>query len=54
MAPQPLDPTPKAVIFDLDDTLCDYAAAREARLRRAFTLSADGGTSRVTQSISTA
>ena len=43
MAPRPLDPRPKAVIFDLDDTLCDYAAAREARLRRAFTLSPDGG-----------
>src|SRR5215208_4692334 len=42
MAPQPLDPRPKAVIFDLDDTLCDYAAAREARLRRAFTLSRRG------------
>jgi HAD superfamily hydrolase (TIGR01509 family) len=42
MAPQPLDPRPKAVIFDLDDTLCDYASAREARLRRAFTLSRDG------------
>ena len=42
MAPRPLDPRPKAVIFDLDDTLCDYAAAREARLRRAFTLSACG------------
>lgn len=39
MAPRPLDPRPKAVIFDLDDTLCDYATAREARLRRAFTLS---------------
>ena len=39
MAPQPLDPRPKAVIFDLDDTLCDYAAAREERLRRAFSLS---------------
>jgi len=39
MAPRPLDPRPKAVIFDLDDTLCDYAAAREARLRRAFILS---------------
>ncbi len=43
MAPQPLDPRPKAVIFDLDDTLCDYASAREARLRRAFTLASDGG-----------
>ena len=44
MAPQPLDPRPKAVIFDLDDTLCDYAAARETRLRQAFTLSQYGGT----------
>src|SRR5215218_8208123 len=42
MALRPLDPRPKAVIFDLDDTLCDYAAAREARLRRAFTLSPCG------------
>lgn len=44
MMPAPLDPTPKAVIFDLDDTLCDYASAREARLRRAFTLSPHEGT----------
>jgi HAD superfamily hydrolase (TIGR01549 family) len=44
MALQPLDPRPKAVIFDLDDTLCDYAAAREARLRRAFTLSPHSST----------
>ena len=36
MALAPLDPKPKAVLFDLDDTLCDYAAAREARLRIAF------------------
>ena len=45
MAPQPLEPRPKAVIFDLDDTLCDYAAAREARLRRAFTLTPSGNQS---------
>jgi putative hydrolase of the HAD superfamily len=44
MTSPPLDPAPKAVIFDLDDTLCDYATAREARLRRAFTLSPQGGT----------
>jgi HAD superfamily hydrolase (TIGR01549 family) len=44
MASRPLDPRPKAVIFDLDDTLCDYAAAREARLRHAFTLPAHRGT----------
>jgi HAD superfamily hydrolase (TIGR01549 family) len=47
MALQPLDPRPKAVIFDLDDTLCDYATAREARLRRAFTLSPGGDRSRI-------
>jgi putative hydrolase of the HAD superfamily len=41
MAPvplEPLDPPPRAILLDLDDTLCDYAGAREARLRRAFTL----------------
>ena len=43
MAQRPLDPLPKAVLFDLDDTLCDYATAREARLRRAFTLEPDAG-----------
>jgi HAD superfamily hydrolase (TIGR01549 family) len=43
MALLPLDPKPKAVLFDLDDTLCDYAAARESRLRRAFTLAPGGG-----------
>ena len=42
MAPRPLEPRPKAVLFDLHDTLCDYAAARESRLRRAFTLSHHG------------
>jgi putative hydrolase of the HAD superfamily len=30
------------VLFDLDDTLCDYAAARRERLRLAFTLTPDG------------
>lgn len=34
----PLVPSPRLVLFDLDDTLCDYEAAREARLRRAFSL----------------
>lgn len=34
----PLHPPPRLVLFDLDDTLCDYAAARQARLRRAFSL----------------
>lgn len=42
MALHPLDPKPRAVLFDLDDTLCDYAAARDARLRKAFTLAPDG------------
>jgi FMN phosphatase YigB (HAD superfamily) len=43
MAFVPLDSDPKAVLFDLDDTLCDYAAAREERLRIAFTHSAQRG-----------
>lgn len=32
----PLNPPPRLLLFDLDDTLCDYAAARALRLRRAF------------------
>jgi putative hydrolase of the HAD superfamily len=32
----PLDPPPSLVLFDLDDTLCDYARARAGRLRIAF------------------
>lgn len=32
------DPQPDLVLFDLDDTLCDYAGARIGRLRIAFTL----------------
>jgi putative hydrolase of the HAD superfamily len=32
----PISPSPRLVLFDLDDTLCDYAAARVGRLRRAF------------------
>ncbi|CAN5736866.1 TIGR02253 family HAD-type hydrolase [soil metagenome] len=31
-----LDPQPELVLFDLDDTLCDYASARWLRLRIAF------------------
>lgn len=34
--PSPLVPTPRLLLFDLDDTLCDYASARDERLRRAF------------------
>jgi putative hydrolase of the HAD superfamily len=37
-----IDPLPQAVFFDLDDTLCDYSAAREARLRFAFSLARKG------------
>ncbi|MEZ4500916.1 MAG: HAD family hydrolase [Thermomicrobiales bacterium] len=33
---KPLDPRPELVLFDLDDTLCDYASARWLRLRVAF------------------
>jgi len=32
----PLDPPPSLVLFDVDDTLCDYAGARAGRLRIAF------------------
>lgn len=42
MAPRPFDPLPRAILFDLDDTLCDYSAARWSRLRFAFSLGADG------------
>jgi HAD superfamily hydrolase (TIGR01509 family) len=38
----PLQPLPSAILFDLDDTLCDYSAARDARLRVAFSLDAMG------------
>lgn len=31
-----ITPAPHLLLFDLDDTLCDYAAARDSRLRRAF------------------
>ena len=37
----PISPSPKLVLFDLDDTLCDYAGARSLRLRRAFSLDLD-------------
>jgi putative hydrolase of the HAD superfamily len=41
MAQRPFDPLPRAILFDLDDTLCDYSAARRSRLRYAFSLGAD-------------
>lgn len=31
-----ITPRPHHLLFDLDDTLCDYASARDQRLRRAF------------------
>lgn len=35
--PAPLiTPPPRLLLFDLDDTLCDYATARDQRLRTAF------------------
>ena len=37
-APAPITPPPRLLLFDLDDTLCDYASARVGRLRRAFSL----------------
>ena len=33
---KPFDPTPRAILLDLDDTLCDYSSARERRLRIAL------------------
>lgn len=36
MGGRPLQPIPRAVLFDLDDTLCDYSSARRERLRFAF------------------
>jgi putative hydrolase of the HAD superfamily len=42
MNPRPFEPVPAAVFFDLDDTLCDYAGARETRLRVAFALGSGG------------
>ncbi len=33
---EPFDPTPRAILLDLDDTLCDYSTARERRLRVAL------------------
>jgi HAD superfamily hydrolase (TIGR01549 family) len=36
MPTTPIMPRPRLVLFDLDDTLCDYAGARFGRLRRAF------------------
>ncbi len=42
MTVAPINLPPRAVLFDLDDTLCDYASARKERLRLAFTLTQDG------------
>jgi putative hydrolase of the HAD superfamily len=38
----PFEPAPRVLLFDLDDTLCDYESARAERLRMAFRLGADG------------
>ena len=35
-AAEPFDPVPRAILLDLDDTLCDYTTARERRLRIAL------------------
>ena len=39
----PISPLPRLVLFDLDDTLCDYAGARALRLRLAFSLDLKSG-----------
>lgn len=36
-----ITPIPRLLLFDLDDTLCDYATARALRLRLAFSLDLD-------------
>jgi putative hydrolase of the HAD superfamily len=36
-----MSPAPRLILFDLDDTLCDYASARSIRLRTAFLLGLD-------------
>lgn len=33
-----IEPQPDLVLFDLDETLCDYASARQLRLTRAFAI----------------
>lgn len=35
---RPIVPAPRLILFDLDDTLCDYASARLVRLRKAFSV----------------
>ena len=45
---KPLDPHPDLVLFDLDDTLCDYAGARVGRLRIAFGLAEEHAGSALT------
>ncbi len=39
---RPVSPVPTLILFDLDDTLCDYAAARRQRLQIAFSLGHGG------------
>ena len=36
IAAEPFDPIPRVILLDLDDTLCDYATARQRRLRIAL------------------
>lgn len=45
---KPLDRQPELVLFDLDDTLCDYAGARTGRLRIAFGLAEEQSGERFT------
>ena len=40
----PFSPPPRLILFDLDDTLCDYASARALRLRLALARDHHGGT----------
>jgi putative hydrolase of the HAD superfamily len=45
---KPLERQPELVLFDLDDTLCDYAGARVGRLRIAFELAEEGSGTKLT------
>jgi len=46
--PVPISLPPRLILFDLDDTLCDYAAARDERLRCAFSLDLESSLERPT------
>jgi HAD superfamily hydrolase (TIGR01509 family) len=44
-------PSPRVILFDLDDTLCDYAGARASRLRLAFAADRHAAFARLPESV---